>query len=100
MLDPKSFKCERCAECCKKLYIILNDEDIKNIEKLGYSKEDFCEGELIGEFKGKFVLKKEDDKCIFLEKDKDGYSCSIYESRPEICRKYPFFGKEVETCKP
>ena len=73
MLDSKTFKCERCGECCKKLYIILNDSDIGNIEKLGYSKDAFCEVELVGEFKGKFVLKKEDIKCIFLKKEEDGY---------------------------
>lgn len=100
MLDPKTFVCEHCGECCKKLYIVLSDEDIKQIEKLGYSKDDFCEGEVVGEFKGRFVLKKEDGQCIFLKKEANGYSCEIYESRPEICKKYPFFEKEIESCKP
>jgi Fe-S-cluster containining protein len=100
MLNPKSFTCERCGECCKKLYILLSDSDISRIESFDYRMNDFSEIEPLGEYKGKRVLKKINGKCVFLE-NKDGkFSCSIYESRPEICKKYPFFGKEVESCKP
>ncbi|MFC1704897.1 YkgJ family cysteine cluster protein [Nanoarchaeota archaeon] len=95
MLDPQTFKCGRCGECCKRLYILLNDSDIKNIEKLGYVLDCFSEVEPVGEFKGKRVLRKVDERCIFLTKDN---LCKIYESRPEICKKYPFFDKEVESC--
>ena len=95
MLNPKTFKCERCGDCCKKLYIILNDSDIKDIKKLGYQLDSFSEIEQVGEYKGKRVLKKIDGRCVFLADDN---LCKIYDSRPEICKKYPFFGKEVESC--
>ena len=44
---------------------------------------------------GKFALKSVDGKCIFLE----GNNCKVYEHRPEICRKYPFFEDGVRECK-
>ncbi|MBW2979822.1 YkgJ family cysteine cluster protein [Candidatus Woesearchaeota archaeon] len=95
MLNPKTFNCERCGECCKKLYIILNDSDIKNIEKHGYQLDSFSETEQVGEYKGKRVLKKINGRCVFLTNDS---LCKIYDSRPEICKKYPFFEKEVDSC--
>jgi Fe-S-cluster containining protein len=97
MLNPKTFVCERCGECCKKLYILLASNDIERIKKLGHALDSFSESEQLGEYKGKRVLKKVDSKCIFLSDDN---LCKIYDSRPEICRKYPFFGKPVESCKP
>ncbi len=95
MLNPKSFKCSRCGECCKRLYVLLSQDDIKKIEELGYGDDSFSTIEYIGEFKGKRALRKKDGKCIFLA---EGNKCLIYCSRPDICKKYPFFGKPVESC--
>lgn len=102
MLNPETFTCERCGECCTKYTVKLSNADIKVIKKLGYDEAEFTEidNNLLGP--NKFVLKKDDDyKCVFLRKNKNGVlNCKIYENRPLVCRKYPFLEKKVETCKP
>ena len=102
LFTKESFQCNRyCGECCKKLVVRVNKEDIKNIKKLGYDEGDFLERDLL--YRHKFVLKRNEDGCIFLKEHKDGkYSCSIYENRPKTCQQYPFFGNKnkVGSCLP
>ncbi len=102
LFTKESFQCNRyCGECCKKLVVRVNKEDIKNIKKIGYDEEDFLERDLL--YRHKFVLKRDKDGCVFLKEHKDGkYSCSIYENRPKTCKQYPFFGKKnrVGSCLP
>jgi len=102
LFTKESFQCNKyCGECCKKLSVMVSKEDIKNITKLGYEKEDFLDKDLLSI--NKSMLKRDKNGCVFLKKHKDGkYSCTIYENRPKICRQYPFFGKnnKVESCLP
>jgi len=97
MLDPKTFKCERCGECCNNYIIKLSNKDIKEIKKLGYEKEDFAEHDstINGE-----VVKKTEGKCVFIKKKKNEYFCQIYLFRPLVCKRYPFFKKNIKSCKP
>lgn len=103
MLSPDNFKCERkCGKCCIDYTVLLYKKDIERIKTLGYQKEHFVEYERIGPERGKPILKKKSDKwCVFLKKSESGiFSCGIYDARPEICKKYPFFGRAVESCIP
>jgi len=97
MLTPKNFICNRkCGRCCIVTVVLLLDEDIKRIKKQGFSQDFFVDYEMLGEYRGKPSLKKNKDGwCVFLKKDKKGiFSCGIYENRPQICKKYPFFGEK------
>lgn len=96
MLNKKTFRCKRCGECCKKCIIVLNKSDIKRIKKVGYREEEFLEIDA----GGKPILRHINGKCVFLEKENNKYSCKIYAIRPTVCKKYPFFGKKVNSCKP
>ena len=102
MFTKESFQCNRyCGECCKKLSVMVSKEDIENITKLGYKKEDFLDKDLLPI--NKFMLKRDKNGCVFLKKHNDGkYSCKIHENRPKTCRQYPFFGKKraIERCLP
>ncbi|MBU0628601.1 MAG: YkgJ family cysteine cluster protein [Nanoarchaeota archaeon] len=102
MLDPKTFICSRCGECCIKYIVKLSKADIEKIKKKGYSEEDFVDIDKNLPGPTKFVLRKRDDySCVFLVKNKEGISsCKIYGSRPSVCIQYPFLKKNVETCKP
>ncbi len=95
-LNPKTFRCKRCGECCKLYTIKLTNDDIRKIEKK-YNKNYFLSCDEIENY---FVLKRINNKCLFLRKKKDKYFCEIYDIRPNICQKYPFFKKDIETCKP
>ena len=95
------FKCNRyCGKCCINLAVKVNAKDIKKIKKLGFEHADFLENDLINP--KEFILKKkENGHCVFLKKKENMFYCSIYEFRPKICKKYPFFDKKpIESCFP
>ncbi|MBU0757373.1 MAG: YkgJ family cysteine cluster protein [Nanoarchaeota archaeon] len=87
--------CKNCANCCKALNHVLNEDDIERISKhLDVTKEDFV---------SKYTLKNKDNEihirqmpCVFLAENK----CSKYDIRPEACKEYPnLLGKDVtERC--
>lgn len=103
LLTQSSFKCDRhCGECCKKTLVEVSGKDITRIKKRGYDENEFL---MKDPFNEERLFLKKDGKgwCVFLKQDKKGmYSCSIYNDRPDICRKYPFFtGKEeLSSCLP
>ncbi len=81
------FNCKKCGNCCKRGFVYLKENDIKDIS--------FLLKIHIKEFIKKYtenilwigrVLKFRENKCIFLNK----YNlCSIYKSRPFQCRTFP-----------
>jgi Fe-S-cluster containining protein len=99
LFKKQNFQCNRyCGECCKRFIIDVSREEIKKIKRLGYN--DFLEPGPI--YEDKFFLKKNNNGCVFLKKNRGGeYSCKIYDNRPKTCRQYPFFNKkEIKSCLP
>ena len=99
MITKKTFKCFNCGECCKPI-VILSSEDIAKIEKAGFERSQFVE---IHPYDPRLnVLKRNSNGCTFLRWNEKGESfCSIYEHRPLICEKYPFFdNKPLVDCLP
>lgn len=95
------FKCKRNATlCCKLGGPVLTKEDIKKIKFAGYSTDDFLEPlktnaeNLLGRLKT-----RPDGSCIFLNYDKtqNQNNCRIYNSRPSLCRLYPFTFEILES---
>jgi Fe-S-cluster containining protein len=89
------FKCKRCAAlCCKLGGPVLSRKDIELIEAAGYVAEDFVE--LINGNTSSHVVgglkTRADGSCIFLDFDAEQncFQCGIYDSRPALCRFYPF----------
>jgi Fe-S-cluster containining protein len=85
------FACNCCGLCCgntpqKERHILLLASEAKKIaEKMHWLIEDFTI-EIIDSKPYVFEMKKINGKCFFLKDNK----CDIYESRPLICRFYPF----------
>lgn len=75
------FKCMMCGNCCRLRFIHLTKEDIERIQSSGH--KDFYDK--VG---GEYMMKRNKGRCVFIGKDD---SCSIYELRPEVCRKFPFY---------
>src|SRR3989338_6250988 len=100
MLNKSTFRCDSCAQCCKAFDVKLFKEDIRRIKKAGYDEDFFMEPDGISRKPNDYVLRKQNGQCVFLGKRSGKYYCKIYDIRPKICRKYPFFGKDVESCRP
>jgi len=88
----KNFKCKRCGECCISPRLYVND--IARIKKQGHSEDSF-----VIQFRNKKYMKLKNGKCVFLKPNKRTKSCTIYQSRPKICREYPI--RLIKgSCKP
>jgi Fe-S-cluster containining protein len=79
-----------CANCCKKVRPVLDQEDIKKCcEGFGISVSQFKKKYLKpDEEPGKFVFKEK--PCPFLKNN----LCSIYSHRPKDCKSYPHLHKK------
>ena len=93
------FKCERCALCCGdarnrvRSILLLKIETDYISRKTSKSPDEFAE-KVEGFEPYTYRMKKTNDgKCLFLKDN----SCSIYETRPLICRFYPFQLKNIRT---
>ena len=81
--------CRTCANCCKEVQPVLDQEDIKNFSK--------CLSISIAQFKDQYLVKsKEPEKFVFNKKPcpllKDN-SCLHYPYRPKDCISYPHLHK-------
>ena len=70
--------------------MLLSEEDIRRLEKLGCNKEDFVQLN----WEGFAQLKNKEKHCVFY--DVDGKRCKAYRSRPLGCRIYPVVFCEEE----
>ncbi|MBN1224174.1 MAG: YkgJ family cysteine cluster protein [Candidatus Aminicenantes bacterium] len=92
--------CRKCAECCKNYpYIRLSQNEVRELENLtGLTFVLFAipKSEGVEEY---FMQFKENGDCFFLNENNGDYSCSAYEARSEICRKYPSTPSENQVCE-
>jgi len=89
------FKCKRCATfCCKLGGPTLSLKDVDLLKKAGYKEAEFLDS-ACGSLKN-----KADGSCVFLQLDKERhfYKCAVYDSRPVLCRLYPFHFEKISTC--
>ncbi len=85
------FKCQRCAVfCCKLGGPTLNVKDLQRLGQANVKEKNFIES-LKGDV-GICLKETEDGSCALLEYDVESkrHVCSIYDSRPSLCRLYPF----------
>lgn len=94
-MAKKFYNCLKCvAYCCTYTHIPVTKRDVKRLAK----HHDLTEAQAARQFTKKGdkenprVLKHADDKhfgtaCMFL--DQKTRQCTIYESRPQICRDFP-----------
>jgi len=86
------FKCKHCATfCCQLGGPTLSLKDVERLKKAGYKEIEFFNG-AHGSLKN-----KADGSCIFLQLDKERQfcECSVYDSRPALCRLYPFHFEKI-----
>jgi uncharacterized protein len=101
-LNPATFKCTKCGECCRPL-VLVDETDIKRIEELGLKRKNFLDYDPMNENASeRNILKQKNNVCMFLGRKGEEYYCKIYENRPQVCRVYPFYEQDLqlEDCKP
>ena len=77
--------CLSCANCCKSSPPLITKSDIKRISAhIQVSPKNFERKYVITDFNGEMSFSFV--PCRFLNEDN---SCSIYEVRPEACRRFP-----------
>jgi Fe-S-cluster containining protein len=85
------FKCKRCATfCCKLGGPKLSANDVERLKQAGYDAAEFLDSVYCS------LKNRGDGSCVFLQlkKERDVYECSVYDSRPVLCRLYPFYLEE------
>jgi Fe-S-cluster containining protein len=86
-----NYDCCKCNNCCKSYDIRIEQTDIAVISKyLGNSESDFIDKYLTPDKEENDCFIMKDKPCCFL--DSDG-KCQIYESRPSVCRNFPYTNK-------
>ena len=86
--------CACCANCCKKMDINFDDEDIERIaDHLNVPVDQFIETYLEADDENG-PYKARQKPCPFLGDDD---RCTIYDVRPTVCREYPHTDKEGFT---
>ena len=73
----------RCGLCCT-LLVRLGAEDITKIKSLGFDEAYFVDKDT----KGSKILRRTNGYCRFLEIKEGIATCTIYGSRPKVCREY------------
>jgi uncharacterized protein len=97
---PKNirFKCSRCTRCCgdtetRIRHVLVFEKEAQRISKDTSKPLEAFGFRVVGHEPYLYEMKKgKGGKCVFLE----GKDCSIYASRPLICRYYPF---ELKTAR-
>jgi len=82
--------CTQCANCCKVATAPVADRDVERLAKhLRISREafltEYTEEDKEGIDGARRLLRRTAEGCVFL----DGNLCSIYEERPDTCRRFP-----------
>lgn len=87
------WECKRCGACCMRFRVDLNIEDLLVLGD-GSCVDYYIDHRFWPHMRSGEVC--EHLGCMFLCREKDTYSCSIYEKRPMSCRIYPFSILPVE----
>lgn len=81
----KHIDCTSCANCCKSLVVGPDYRDVSVLaQHFEMTTVDFKKKYMKKDHEGEMVFKQR--PCSFLKNSK----CSVYEVRPELCRKYPY----------
>jgi Fe-S-cluster containining protein len=79
--------CTVCANCCRVATVKLAERDVEHLAKhLRISEAKFlAEYAMEDEDEGVILRRSDEAGCVFL----DGNDCTVYEARPDTCRRFP-----------
>ena len=93
------FTCTQCGNCCTgpSGFVLFTDAEAQAMGKeLGVTRDEFLKEYTRDTLVGRSLKEVEVDgygfDCVFLTRDDSGKTgCSVYGSRPEQCRTWPFW---------
>jgi Fe-S-cluster containining protein len=79
--------CRQCAECCRVTEVQLVERDVEHLARfLGLRPQKFLDEYTMRNKDQELILRRtEKEGCVFLQ----GNECTVYESRPGNCEKFP-----------
>jgi Fe-S-cluster containining protein len=79
--------CTHCANCCRVATAVVTERDVGALARfLRMTPERFLvEYTVESPEEGRVLRRTEESGCVFL----DGTECTVYEARPEACRRFP-----------
>ena len=102
--------CTQCGRCCLNQNYMntlqASGDDVKRWRRQGRI-DILLHAEVIGPAHNPFadlwfkMDGSEVKRCPFVRKvrDQDRYLCTIYETRPEVCRGYPYSAEQRDECE-
>jgi uncharacterized protein len=79
--------CLQCAHCCRVATAKVTERDVDRLARHFRVKPERILADYVveSEEEGFILRRRENGECVFLE----GNECTVYESRPETCQRYP-----------
>ena len=79
--------CTVCANCCRVATVKLSERDIERLAHyFRISEAQFMAGYTVEDTEEGRILRRSDETgCVFL----DGTTCTVYDERPDTCRRFP-----------
>jgi len=98
------FECTQCGKCCTGPtgFVLFTDTEASAMAKdLGMTTAAFMKSHtrktIVGQSLKETVTKHGYD-CVFLDRDENGKAlCTVYKTRPEQCRTWPFWRSNLES---
>jgi Fe-S-cluster containining protein len=91
--------CQKCGECCRNYpFVKLSLHEIHDLEKLTGLPFDAFSGRIDEAGEDYYLDFKENGDCFFLKEENGDFSCSVYESRSEMCKNYPSKPSQNDVC--
>jgi len=94
------FQCLQCGNCCGGFpgYVWVTPAEGENIaEFLGVSLTEFHNKFTVKVRSRRSLSEQSNYDCIFLRRQADGGRCAIYPVRPQQCRTWPFWKRNLTT---
>jgi len=79
--------CTVCANCCRVATVKLAERDIERLaHHFRISVAEFVATyTMVSEDEGRILRRSDETGCVFL----DGTACTVYDERPDTCRRFP-----------
>jgi Fe-S-cluster containining protein len=79
--------CTACANCCKSATVTFADRDVERLARYLHITPAKFIADYTGQSaeEGRILRRTAEKSCVFLE----GNLCSVYDARPDTCRRFP-----------